>query len=396
MASSGHLSCSSILALSSSNNSIHAVAVADDFRIYCALLVPSVLLDDFLQAFSVILYPSVSVGVGLQIKANLLTTKRTLVSSISFVLPLDKPLSLHYAPSLSFEKVPGGLTVPIAILPGKLRLNPSNPILTSTLVGSDSYLCSSYLRYGKPLRSPNHIIFTDQRMQPLAAAQILQACSQDSIDHVTVFPVASPYYYILDYNDLTTHTRPADSRFIKQQSDYYFILLPLTCMLAHLMACYSRAKYITFCDMDERHIYSDSFMRYLRETTGSSHLLIEEVNVYAHPSIGRITLNSLTPNDLIFPFGRFLRNRKTVFYAQDLSRALDSPHGITEDYSRYQVIELASAFYLHFFNVTRYKRLDFRDCSRKVNRSFNFRASQISIKLLNDFRLGLLAEFPRG
>ena len=251
---------------------------------------------------------------------------------------LNSPLTISLNPSISLENIKGGLTISVAVLPHHFNIDNSSSLLMSTLVGSDSYLSSDYLDFYSSSNC-NHIIFTDQH-ESTASSQIVSACKNHPNAKVTILPILAPYYHILDFDTAINHEKPADAGLIKQQQDYYFVLLPLICMLSQLISISNQIKYLTFVDMDERQIHSDDLVSFLTSSNSSHHLLCEEINVYAESVKTRKSLNRFMPNDIIFPYGRVLRNRKTIFSCNNNSYALDSPHGNIDDYNNYQILPL--------------------------------------------------------
>ena len=375
-----------------SNNSVIGMALADSKNLYCSLLVPKDLCLQLCQSLFVDLYPSALEDTEISYEIKPLITHRPLVSSLCFSLPLDITLNVIFSPLLVIKNVAGGLSISVATMPGFMNIDPKLPIAITTLVGKDSHLSANYFNYYLNSNPCNHLIFTDQRMHPHAASQIAQACRQHPNLKVTIFPVISPYYHILNYSLSVNHIRPADSA-LTQQQDYFFILLPLMSMISQLISHSYNVRYLTFCDMDERQLLSSQFINYLNaHSSDPHHLLLQEINVYADSPKHRQDLNSFTANDIIFPRGRRGNNCKIIYNTKKYQYSLDSPHGVVEDYSNYRQVKLSDGFYLHFFNVTGYKRVSFADCSNKVDKYSNFRFSQATKELLKHFDLQVLNE----
>ena len=376
-----------------SNNSTYGVALYAHRNIYCSLLVPTIHIGSYKSEIEIDVYPDSRSQVKLKINVRPLVTVRPLMSSVCFSYCQDKIFSAHSSPCISICFVKGGLTIPITVT-NLVAFDTSVPLCIATLVGSDYRYASDYISHVARRRRSNILLFTDHRMSPDAAADISRCVfNSDNEFIINIIPVVSPYYSIVNFDETVNHARPADTGTMKQQRDYFFVLLPLTCMLGHMICRDNNIKFLTFADMDERQVLSDKFYSFLADTDEASHYLIEEINIYASDPGPRREFSYLAPDDLVFPFGRILRNRKTFFLSSESLYALDSPHGVVEDYARYRIIQLRSAFYLHFFNITLYKRLSFIECLSKVDKFRNFRASQVNPGLLSDYGLELLSEF---
>lgn len=379
------------LIVTQSNTTVFGAALSINKTVYCALLVPTEHIHLFTDDLQIQYHGEISSTKIESHSVRPLATVRPLVSSVCFVFYINARPSQLCIPSISVPSVKGGISIPIAVLE-PLVFDTSAPLCTTTLVGSDYRYISGYISHILSRHAGNILIFTDHRMAPEATAFIkTEIDSRDSGDCINIIPVISPYYYLFSFKDSVSHARPADTGLLKQQKDYAFVTLPIVCMLSHLVCREHGVEYLTFADMDERQIVSRHMYSSLANNEYKQHMLIEEINVYASNEDSRDDLNSFMSDDVIFPFGSVLRNRKVFFNTIDSRFALDSPHGIVDDYARYMLLPLDRALYLHFFNVTMYKRKNFAECSSKVNKYINFKAGQINDGLLGDYGLQLIS-----
>ncbi len=365
-----------------SNQSIYASGIKYQKSIFLAILVPNPCFKEFISNLKFELLSSQASRKELNSPFNIVKIKispRQLVSSVSIHLDI---LSNHvHINFIKLLNIPNGLSIPLFEITSK-NYNKSQPAI-STIISTDYHLLPDYLEHHYKQGYGNFFIFVDIRKS--LPAYLAAQKAQDKYDfNINLIPMIGPYYGLCSITTSDYGDYPADSGILEAQKDYFFILAPIYCMLSELISVHLDFPYLAFADLDERQYLNIKSIFNMLASTNKS-ISIEEICVYTR-STQATSISSIKQQDLLFPYGRYSRNKKIIVnlrQAKDIDLALDSAHGFLNT-SYQQLISSNLCSYTHFFNITSYKRHNLNDCLKKINKRINYFGADLNPSILSE------------